>query len=260
MHLFVKHEILFQNWYNISDLLDAWELFLEASVNFPNNSLFNHDLVDITRQVLQNRADEIYLSIVELYKQKNMTELVKECSTFLDLLVDMDRILATHSDFLLGPFLESAKAAGSTEKEGLALAFNAKNQITLWGPNGEISDYANKQWSGVILDYFYQRWHVFFVALEVAVKMNRKVNETECRDRIFQEIELPFNVDNRDYPTYTRGDTMEISRELFEKWRHRQAQWPQVPNEATTAPPSRKPKQLIDSFQTKEKHIVATLL
>lgn len=26
--------------------------------------------------------------------------------------------------------------------------YNARNQITLWGPNGEIIDYANKQWSG----------------------------------------------------------------------------------------------------------------
>ena len=26
--------------------------------------------------------------------------------------------------------------------------YNARNQITLWGPNGEIKDYANKQWSG----------------------------------------------------------------------------------------------------------------
>lgn len=26
--------------------------------------------------------------------------------------------------------------------------YNARNQITLWGPSGEIKDYANKQWAG----------------------------------------------------------------------------------------------------------------
>jgi hypothetical protein len=26
--------------------------------------------------------------------------------------------------------------------------YNARNQITLWGPHGEIVDYANKQWAG----------------------------------------------------------------------------------------------------------------
>lgn len=26
--------------------------------------------------------------------------------------------------------------------------YNARNQITLWGPDGQIKDYANKQWAG----------------------------------------------------------------------------------------------------------------
>jgi hypothetical protein len=28
--------------------------------------------------------------------------------------------------------------------------YNARNQITLWGPLGEIVDYANKQWAGAL--------------------------------------------------------------------------------------------------------------
>jgi hypothetical protein len=29
--------------------------------------------------------------------------------------------------------------------------YNARNQITLWGPRGEIVDYANKQWAGMVI-------------------------------------------------------------------------------------------------------------
>jgi hypothetical protein len=29
--------------------------------------------------------------------------------------------------------------------------YNARNQITLWGPRGEIVDYANKQWAGMFI-------------------------------------------------------------------------------------------------------------
>ena len=32
--------------------------------------------------------------------------------------------------------------------------YNARNQITLWGPNGEIVDYANKQWAGNLIYFF----------------------------------------------------------------------------------------------------------
>ena len=31
--------------------------------------------------------------------------------------------------------------------------YNARNQITLWGPRGEIVDYANKQWAGMFISY-----------------------------------------------------------------------------------------------------------
>ena len=32
--------------------------------------------------------------------------------------------------------------------------YNARNQITLWGPNGEIDDYAAKNWAGLIGEDF----------------------------------------------------------------------------------------------------------
>jgi hypothetical protein len=39
--------------------------------------------------------------------------------------------------------------------------FNALNQITWWGPDAEILDYAFKQWSGVIGRYALPRWQAF---------------------------------------------------------------------------------------------------
>ena len=61
---------------------------------------------------------------------------------FIDLLKDMEEILSTNKNFLLGPWLESAKALATNEEEKKIYEFNARNQITLWGPNGEILDYA----------------------------------------------------------------------------------------------------------------------
>ena len=61
---------------------------------------------------------------------------------FIDLLKDMEEILSTNKNFLLGPWLESAKALATNDEEKKIYEFNARNQITLWGPNGEILDYA----------------------------------------------------------------------------------------------------------------------
>ena len=55
------------------------------------------------------------------------------------LLDNMERLLATDGHFLLGKWLEAAKAQGKTAKETRLYEYNARNQITLWGPTGQVS-------------------------------------------------------------------------------------------------------------------------
>ena len=35
--------------------------------------------------------------------------------------------------------------------------YNARNILTLWGPTGQINDYAKKEWGGLVRDYYKQR-------------------------------------------------------------------------------------------------------
>ena len=51
----------------------------------------------------------------------------------------MDILLGTDDHFLLGDWLESAKALGTNEDEKNLYEYNARNQITLWGPTGNVS-------------------------------------------------------------------------------------------------------------------------
>lgn len=91
------------------------------------------------------------------------------------------------------------------EEEKQSYEYNARNQITLWGPNGEIRDYANKQWSGVIADYFKPRWELFLKALEKSLVQGTKFNITEINNRIFHEVEQPFTFSTKLYPIETKG-------------------------------------------------------
>ena len=74
-----------------------------------------------------------------------MQELHENALVFLDILKDLDRILATNKNFLLGPWLESAKAMATDSQERKLYEFNARNQITLWGPDGQILDYGGEK-------------------------------------------------------------------------------------------------------------------
>jgi hypothetical protein len=68
-------------------------------------------------------------------------------------IADLDAVLSTDSNYLLGTWLERATQLAGPGEETLFL-FNARNQITLWGWEGEIVDYASKHWAGVVLDYY----------------------------------------------------------------------------------------------------------
>ena len=66
---------ILQNWYASEILLSAWDMMLMARNDNNESSLYKHDLVDITRQVLQLTADAIYLKILAAYTNKDITEL-----------------------------------------------------------------------------------------------------------------------------------------------------------------------------------------
>lgn len=56
-----------------------------------------------------------------------------------DLLQDMHELLRTNKRFLLGIWQRDAAQWATDVKEKELLEYNARNQITLWGPTGEVS-------------------------------------------------------------------------------------------------------------------------
>ncbi|XP_055628471.1 alpha-N-acetylglucosaminidase [Toxorhynchites rutilus septentrionalis] len=202
-------------WYNETFFNDGVELLLAAD---STSKLFLNDVVDVTRQFLQNTADRIYLTVMDTYHLRNRTSLQVYSQMFQQLLKDLNRLLRSDEHFLLGRWLESAKALGQTSLERQKYEYNARNQITLWGPQGQIVDYANKQWAGVVEDFFLPRWRMFLSEMEAALKDNRTLNETKVRSKIFRLIELAFSTDNKRYPVAAEGNALEIARELYRKW------------------------------------------
>lgn len=79
----------------------------------------------------------------------------------LTLLEDMDALVSTHVGFLVAPVLHEARQWGGTFEEQTFMEQNVKLQLTIWGEsptgNTELSDYANKQWSGLIHSFYRER-------------------------------------------------------------------------------------------------------
>lgn len=148
--------------YDTKVLVSAWsDMFAagnEAGWLFDNEA-YRYDLVDWTRQVLANAFEASYNTLVQQYNANN-TRGVKCTGTKLQVILKtLDAVLDTNDNFKLSTWINQARKTGG--KDADFFEYNARNQITLWGPEGEIQDYASRQWSGLVGDYYAHRWQMF---------------------------------------------------------------------------------------------------
>ena len=55
-------------WYEVSEVVTAWCLFVAAASHLGHSPTFLYDLVDLTRQALANIAPIFYLKVKEAYR------------------------------------------------------------------------------------------------------------------------------------------------------------------------------------------------
>lgn len=108
-----------------------------------------------------------------------------------------------------------AKEVGGSESNFL---FNAKNQITLWGPHGEINDYSTRQWNGLVGDYHYHRWTEYLKAVEQCVVENRTLSLGDYHERMMT-YGLKWDQDDAaSYPSHIVGNFVEEGLNLQRKY------------------------------------------
>ena len=136
----------------------------------------------------------------------------------MGLLQDMDDVLLTNKYFLLGRWLQEAKAVATTAEEEKLLEFNARNQITMWGPHENIEDYANKMWSGLLASYYKPRWQMFTDFLLISVYQKAPFNETQYQEMTYK-LEESWNSGREIYPDVPQGNTYSVVKTIHEKYR-----------------------------------------
>ena len=96
--------------------------------------------------------------------------------------------------------------------------YHARNQLTLWGPAGNIIDYANKQWSGLVRDYYRPRWELFAKQLLETLDSGRVWNQTRFVEDVYTYVELPFNYASTIYATQPIGCPRTLAQSTYRKW------------------------------------------
>jgi hypothetical protein len=152
--------------YDTAVFYKAAQSFAKAAVRFTASDTYRYDLTDIWRQVIALKARQPYAAFMKAWQEHNTASFNRNKEQFLALLKLQNRWTATNAGFCLGTWIQQAYNLLPAETDKALAVWNAKVQITYWGHSSNPAttghDYANKEWSGLLSDYYLPRWIAFF--------------------------------------------------------------------------------------------------
>jgi alpha-N-acetylglucosaminidase len=143
------------------------------------------------------------------------------CTELLGTLDDLDRVLSTDANFMLGPWIAAARAWGNTTAESDLYEWNARNQLTLWGPSGlsNVVDYATKEWGGLTSSFFKPRWQLFCAHL--LDSEDGMVDQVAVNEALLAKVEQPWQhmtMSTQLLPTAPTEDALTVAAAMLAKY------------------------------------------
>lgn len=152
-------------YYDTKEFEKALHLFASVADEFNESDGYQYDLCDIARQAMSNRFYDNQREYSEAYKSGDIEKVKLLTKLQLDLLTDLDSLLSNRSEFCLSRWINDSHDLATNDEEKKYFDRNARTLITLWGDvDGDtcLFDYAWREWSGLIKEYYYPRWEVFY--------------------------------------------------------------------------------------------------
>ena len=199
----------------VTPTMRIWREMLEVP---SSTEAWKYDLVNLGRQALGDQFD-IYKDSLEAAFARRDADAVRAVKEQMrEVLEDTDELLACIPEFCLRNWIEAARSWGDTPEEKDYYEHNARMILTVWGDSFSLTDYANRQWSGLVSNYYEPRWLMFCDVLLDCIAEGRELDQTVVDARC-REMELRF-VDVKATPLQYKeaGDPVEVSRRLVEKY------------------------------------------
>ncbi len=206
-------------FYSLDSLVAAWDGMIRCADAFSGSDCFRYDIVDITRESLLDLLDIMHYKSQQCFYASDRDGFAEYAADVMELADDIDMLLSTRKEFLLGPWVESAKAYGTTDAERDLYEWNAKTQITLWGvPGSALNDYACKSWSGLVKDFYKKRYQLFYQCQMQALESGKPFDYDGSMKSCL-EFEKGWTEGHDLYPVEPSGSEIDICLRLWSKYR-----------------------------------------
>ena len=152
----------FEKAYDIAEMEKALAILERVQ---GESDYFRFDLANARRQAIRNRALAVRERFTAAYKAGDRDGMVTASEEFLSLCDQLVAQLKTRPEFSLDDWIRDARAWGVNEAEKDYFERNARTIITVWGDSPRLSDYANRDWDGLVETFYKVRWKMFFDAV-----------------------------------------------------------------------------------------------
>lgn len=204
--------------YDPARFAEAWGKLLEAAPEAGRSDSFRFDLADVARQTLCDLATRHHRALAAAVTANNTTAVHQHGDRILEIIADLETLAASRREWLLGTWLEDARAWGTTPAEQDLCELAARRLPTTWNSSvSDLNDYGNREWAGLLGGFYLPRWQQFMTVLYAAVDAGQSFNETTVRTQI-GAWELNWTNGHEAHPTTPVGDSIAIAQSLWAKY------------------------------------------
>ncbi|MGM1018333.1 MAG: alpha-N-acetylglucosaminidase TIM-barrel domain-containing protein [Actinomycetota bacterium] len=194
--------------YDLAEFATALPALIDADSSVVQRAAYEYDLTDVTRQVIANLSHELLPQINAAYGARDLETFDELTGTWLDMIAQLDAVIATNSEFLLGAYVDRAEA-----QNGAIGAYDLQNLLTTWGTKASFSlhDYANREWQGLVGDFYASRWEQYFDTLRTTLTQGGNPASID-----WYEVDEAWAKGNHDYPAEPSGDIVEEAEQTVD--------------------------------------------
>ena len=218
------HPALEGNWhwttkpstnYPAETLWNVWETLLSAE---SDRDTYEYDVVNVGRQVLGDHFMAVRDQFTEAYKSGDLPLMQEKAAMMLDIIDDMDRLVACHPEFSLKDWVDMARSFGETPQQKDYYETNARTLVSVWGDSYHLSDYASRAWAGMLSSFYKVRWEMFLKAVMDSFKAGVPFDAKAFDARIW-EFENSWAKSSHEIGYPEPGDPVATAREMLAKYR-----------------------------------------
>jgi len=203
----------------IPALIRALAIALEEGERLGDSELYQHDLIDVGRQLLGELFNARALRLADAFHQGRSGDFDAEAASLREILDALELLLASSDRYRLQPVLDAAASLPGAPPD---YDRRIRDILTVWGRYKHVLDYARCDYYELVRFYYRKRVDAFLERLRDGMSRGvRDIPDEDALTAVYHPIEEAWVEGNlaSDRPEPPRLDPVGAARELLARSR-----------------------------------------